>query len=124
MARALPLSVPEFTLGGTMYPVDPSFDWSHDKDVLVDAVRQTHEAMRMHHFATLTPDRDWLDCECVDPAEHRDLLRRGHALLVDTVLTLEPEVVQQRARSLPVMKSFLAMVQGAAFIFLMDALPF
>ena len=102
---------PLFCLGGTIYPVDRSFDWSHDRDVLVDAIRETHQAMRMHNLAALCGDRSWLTCECFDVAEHRDRLIEGHAALLDTVLTFEPEVVQQRARSLPVMQLFMRSIQ-------------
>ena len=116
MARAFPLPVPEFSLGGIMYPVDHNFDWSNDKDVLVDAVRQTHEAMRMHHLATITPDRDWLDCTCIDLSDHRDLLAAGHALLVATVLRLEPEAPVKRAQQLPVASLFLRAVQAVMLL--------
>lgn len=129
MADAIPLlSSPLFCLGGTFYPVDPGFDWSSDKDVLIDAVRQTHEALRTHHIATLTPDRSWLDCECVDPADHRDLLVSGHAWLVDLVLTLEPGAMRspRRAWRLPVNAMFLRAVQALLIIPTLDlftALP-
>lgn len=106
------LPLPEFCLGGTIYPVDYDFDWSHDKDVLLEAVRDTHVAMRMHHFATLTPDRDWLRCECTDVAAHRDLLLAGHAALVDTVLTLSPEAPRKSAWRMPLNAQWLRMVNG------------
>lgn len=116
----LPLArSPLFCLGGNIYPVNPEFDWSSDKDVLVDAVRETHEAMRFHHWATLTPNRRWLECECVDPADHRDLLILGHAMMVDLVLSLDPEAPKKRAWRMPVNALFLRVMQSfAAFAFL------
>ena len=116
MAFALPPAPPLFCLGGNLYPVDASFDWSSDRDVLVDAIRETHVAMRHHHFATLTPDRDWLDCECVDPADHRDLLVMGHFALVNRALSMEPDVGVKRGRSLPFNGIFLRVVQAVAFL--------
>ena len=115
MAHGLTVfETPVFCLGGTIYPVDTQFDWTHDSDVLVDAVRETYRAVRMHAIAARTPDRSWLVCECVDVARHRDLLAEGHALLLATVLALEPDAPRTRARELPVAAMFMRMVQVVA----------
>lgn len=86
---------PLFALGGTIYPHDPSFDWSRDVDVLTDAVRETHVALRFHHIACLTPERDWLQCECADPAAHATQLMAGHLSLVNILTRLLPDVAHR-----------------------------
>lgn len=117
MAQALAVfESPVFCLGNTIYPVDPEFDWTHDADVLMDAIRQTHVAMRMHTIAIRTPDRSWLACGCTDVARCRDLLVQGHALLLGSALTLEPDAAKTHARDMPVMSMFLRMVQGVALL--------
>ena len=116
MAYALPPAPPRVCLGGNRYTVGASVDRCGGRGGVVGAIRETHVAMRHHHFATLTPDRDWLDCECVDPADHRDLLVMGHFALVNRALSMEPDVGVKRGRSLPFNGIFLRVVQAVAFL--------
>ena len=107
---------PLFALGGNIYPVDPPFDWTHDSDVLVDAIRQTHEAIRWHAIAAAQDDRSWFLCECADVVAHRDLLVLGHAALLEVVLRSEPDAPVTRSRQLPVTAMFLRTVQSVALL--------
>lgn len=111
MAYAIP-EVPQFCLGGTMYPVDNEFDWTGDEDVLIDAIRETHIAARTHHLATLTPDSSWLQCPCPDKATHARELLQGHFSLLNRVLIMDKQVVSHRPKELPVMNLFMRLTQA------------
>lgn len=121
MATAEPdWASPQFCLGGTIYPVPPDFDWTHDKDVLLDALRETRTAMQTHHWCRYTPDRDWLDCECLDPAAHEELLQAGLFMLIGTAMTMSPDAARspRQAFRFPVLSQYLRMVQVALFAIL------
>lgn len=107
-----------FCLGGTIYPVAPTFDWASDLDVLVDAVRDTHAAIRNHQLALLTPTRSWLDCECRDVAAHGRQLIEGHVALIAVLTALLPgwqgkPAAQRRA---PLVSQFLSSVHVLALM--------
>jgi hypothetical protein len=96
--------VPEFCLGSTIYPINPAFDWSGDDDVLADAVRETHVAIRVHHYAIVADFP--LVCVCSDPKLHRDQLMAGYLDLLGHMSPTRGTVPQVWHR-LPIGQVFL-----------------
>lgn len=119
MAQALPdYDAPLFCLGGTIYPVPPQFDWQHSEDVLLDAIRETRVAMTAHRWASHTPDRLWLDCDCIDPLDHEKYLAHGLFALTNTLLALMPDAPAdpKRAFRIPFMAPVVRSINVLAIV--------
>ena len=121
---------PLFALGSDIYPVDPEFDWSEDSDVLTDAIRHTHLAIRLHGYAKHADDRSWFACDCVDLDAHIGLLSMGLSLLYGQLLRLHPEAPRAESfrRRAPVavgtfLRSVHVFVLAAIGYSLMELLP-
>ena len=112
---------PEFSLGNVIYPVPAGFDWSQDQDVLADAVRETHAAIRWHQLAA--QGMMALDCVCADPLAHRDLLLSGYTALL-AVLRPEQGLPTSMWERMPVARQFLTYVSSfLAAVFVLELGP-